>query len=160
MSQVLGDAGRAFLKAFGSGLLVVLIGISQQNTLHGAVAIGVAGLAASFGMGLAAVQVFVPALSFRKAFPGITGALIDSFVHASLGAFIVAVIGILAEPNYSAWHSLIIAAVVGSINVGLRAVQAFFTPGEPPSPGSGFRPLTVTHRQSIEHPNPVTIAPA
>ncbi len=96
MSHVLGDAGRAFLKAFGAALLVVLIGVSQQQTLHGAVAIGIAGLAASFAAGLAALQVFVPALSFRKYFPGIVGAVLDSFVHAALGAFIVAVIGMLS----------------------------------------------------------------
>lgn len=160
MSHLLGEAGRAFLKAFLASLLVVAIGVSQQANLNDAIAIGIAGLMASFGAGLAAIQAFVPELTFRSLIPGLPGAMLDSFVHAALGSFIVAVIGIFQEPDYSTWHSLIIAAVVGAINAGLRAIQGSLTPGEDPSPQRGIRARAAVVRDGEAHPRPLAIAPA
>lgn len=139
MSHLLGDAGRAFLKAFAATLFVVLIGVSSQTNLDAALGFGVAGLAASLAAGLAAIQVFIPSLSFRAAVPGALGPMLDSFAHAFLGAFVVAVTGWLAEPNYSAWKAVLIGAIVGAINAGLRAVQGGLTTGESPAPQNGVR---------------------
>jgi hypothetical protein len=139
MDHVLGEAGRAFVKAFASAVLIVAIGVSQQATLHDAVAVGIAGVMAAIAAGLAAVQVFVPRLSVRAYIAGLAGAAVDSFLHAFLGSFIVAVAGIFQEPNYSAWHALVIAALIGAVNAGLRAVQGLATLGEKPDPTSGVR---------------------
>jgi uncharacterized membrane protein YhaH (DUF805 family) len=161
VDHVLGEAGRAALKAFLSSLLVVAIGISQQTNLDNAVAIGIAGLMAAFGTLLAVVQTFVPELSLRAYLPGLPGVLSDAFIHAFLGAFIVALIGIFNEPNYSTWHAAIIAAVIGAINVGLRAVQGALTTGEDPSPRTGIRPRrAVTRTTARSTPSAVTILPA
>jgi hypothetical protein len=139
MDHVLGEAGRAFIKVFVSGIIIVAVGVSSQATLHDAVAVGIAGVMAAFGAGLAALQVFVPRLSVRTYIAGLAGAAIDSFLHAFLGSFIVAVAGIFAEPSYSTWRALIIAALVGAVNAGLRAVQGLTTLGEKPDPTSGVR---------------------
>lgn len=138
MNTLLGNAGKAFLKVFAAALLVVAIGITKQPDLNGAIAVGIAGIMAAFAAGLAALQAFVPDLTFAAYLPAPWGSLVDSFVRAGLGAFITAVIGILSEPSLSAWHSLIVAAVVGAINAGLQAVQGALTPGQLPFKSRGF----------------------
>lgn len=138
MASILGDAGRAALKAFLASLLVLAPGVSAAPNLNRAVAVGIAALMASLAAGFAAVQVFVPQLSFRAWIPDPWGPMLDSFVHAFLGAFITGVIGILNMPDLTAWKSLVMAVVVGAINAGLRAVQGVFTAGESPSPRSGL----------------------
>lgn len=135
---LLGNVGKVLLKTLGSALLVVLIGISSQTTLHGAVAVGIAGVMAAIASTLAAIQVFVPQVTFQKYLPGPLGAVLDAFGQAAVGAFITAAIGILKEPNFSAWHSLIIAALVGAVNAGARGVQAYLNRGEQPAQARGL----------------------
>jgi hypothetical protein len=134
------NVGRTLLKVYGAGLLTVLIGITAQKDLHGAIAFGIAGLMTLTSAAIAAVVTLVPQLSFQQYFPGLVGQVLDAFVHASLGSFLVATAGWFAEPNYSTWHAVLIGAVIGAINVGARAVQAFFTQGEAPNPQAKIGP--------------------
>jgi hypothetical protein len=134
------NLGRTLLKVYGAGLLTVLIGLTAQKTLHGAIAFGVAGVMALTATAIGGIVTLLPQLSFQQLVPGLPGQLLDAFVHAALAAFLVAVAGWFAEPNYNAWKSILIGAVVGAINAGARAVQAYFTKGEVPNQKVGLLP--------------------
>lgn len=139
MNTLLANAGKAFLKAFLAALLVVAIGVSSQPNLNGAIAVGIAGVMAALAAGLAAVQTFIPQLTLAPYLPVPYGSIADSFVRAALGSFVVAMVGILSEPNLSGWHALIVAAIVGAITAGLQAVQGSLTVGQKPFPKSGLK---------------------
>lgn len=138
MNTLVSNAGKAFLKAFLAALLVVAIGISQQPNLNGAVALGVAGLMASIAAGLSAIQTFIPQLSVAPFLPAPYGSMIDSFLRAFLGAFVVSIMGLLAQPDLSLWKSGVIAAIVGALNAGLQALQGTFTIGQRPKLAFGI----------------------
>lgn len=124
--DIAGKAGRAALRAFLAAALTYSTGVLAAPNLNQAYALGVAALAASIAAGLAALQAFVPMLAFK----GTYAELLNSFVRAALGAFLVSVIGILNAPELSVTSSLIVAAVVGAISAGLRALQGAATPGD------------------------------
>lgn len=63
-----------------------------------------------------------------------------SFLRAFLASFIVLVPGILAAPNLTAAKSLAIAAVVGALAAGFRAIQSLLTKSEAPASDSGVLP--------------------
>lgn len=132
MNTLLANAGKAFLKAFLASFLVVAIGLTSQPTISGSLGLGVAGIMASIAAGLAAIQTFVPQLTFAPYLPAPYGSIIDSFIRAALGAFITSLIGILSEPSLSGWHALIVGAVVGAINAGLQMIQGTLTLGQHP----------------------------
>lgn len=137
--QVFANIARTFLKVTGAALITVLVGITSQKTLHGSVAIGVAGFMAAVSAGIAAIVVFVPDLSLQSWLPGPAGYLGDAFLHGFLSSGLVAAAGWFAEPNYATWHAVWIGIAVGAFNAGFRAVQAFFTPGEAPAKARGVR---------------------
>jgi hypothetical protein len=138
MNVLLSNAGRAFLKVFGAALLTVAIGISSQPNLNGAVAVGIAGVMAALAAGLGALQTFIPSLTLAAYVSAPVGPILDTFIRAALGAFVTAIIGLLAEPSLSTWHAAIIGVVVGAISAGLRAVQGALTPGEKPAADGGL----------------------
>ena len=129
-SKTLHDAALALLKTLGSGILVVAIGIFSAPNLDRAVAVGIAGIMALLAALAAAVQVFVPQISFRAWIGEPWGSLLDSFVHGFLGAFLTSIIGILNMPDLSTWHSLVVGALVGAFNAGLRAIQGSLQAGD------------------------------
>lgn len=139
METLLANAGKAFLKVFGAALLVVLIGITKQPTLTAALGVGVAGIMASIAAGLAALQTYIPQLTFAPYVPAPYGSILDSFTRAFLGALVTALVGLLAEPALDWTSSLVIAVVVGAINAGLQAVQGTLTVGQKPVPSMGLR---------------------
>jgi hypothetical protein len=124
--DVLGKAGRAFLRAFLAAALTYSTGVLAAPNLNQAYALGVAALAASVAAGLAAVQAYVPALTFK----GTYAELLNSFTRAALAAFLVSVIGILNAPDLSVGKSAIVGVVIGAISAGLRALQGAATPGD------------------------------
>lgn len=139
MSDLLGEAGRAALKTFAVALVAIAPGAWVAPNLDGTIAVGIAALMAFVAAAAAGVQTIWPALAVRAHVAGLTGALLDSFVHAFLGAFIVAITGWLAMPNYETWKSILLGAFAGALNAGMRAIQGAFTPGENPVPAKGVR---------------------
>jgi hypothetical protein len=138
MREILSAAGRVMLKTLASGLIVLAIGISAAPNLDGAVAFGIASIVGLIAALAGVAQGFVPQLSFKAYIAAPWGAMVDSFAVAAIGAFLTSVVGILAMPELSAWHSLIVAAIVGAFNAGFRAVQAVTTKGEKPAPEKGI----------------------
>lgn len=138
MYNVLSAAGRAMLKAMLASFIVVAIGISAAPNLDAAKALAVAGLISIGAAVLAAFQTFIPALAFKAYLPSPWGKMLDSFAHAAISAFVISLLGILNNFNLSTWKSLIVAAVIGAINAGLRAIQGALTPGEAPFRSDGI----------------------
>lgn len=149
MHALLSAAGRSFLRAFVASIIVLGPGILAAPNLDGAVTLGIAAVVASIAAGLKAIQVFLPQVSFVPYVKAPFGDWLDSFARAFLAAFVTALIGILAMPDFGAWKSAAIAALTGAIAAGIRAVQGLFTPGEKPASAVGLvaaDPPTVTRR--------------
>jgi hypothetical protein len=143
MVNLLAQAGREFLKAFGASLVILMPGVLAATNLDQAYALGVAALFASLAAGLKAVQVFVPQISFKELFPDnlvVVAAWVDAFARAFLGAFVVSVLGFLNAPDFSVAKSAAVAAVVGAAAAGFRALEGLLTNGEQPAPGTGLKP--------------------
>lgn len=137
MTALLEKAGTSFLRAFGVSFLFFATGILSAPNGQAAWALSVAALAASLSAGLRAVQVFVPQLSFAGIFDQPLAAWLDSFFRAAIAAFIVTVTGWLAAPDLSTWKSVVLAASIGAVTAGVRALQGLLTKGENPNPAVG-----------------------
>lgn len=136
--SLLSSAGRAFIGAFAVSALALSTGVLAAPNLNQAFALGVAALFASIAAGVKALQELVPALQFGQYIKQPFGAYLDAFVQAGLGAFLVSLVGILNAPDLATAKSLAVAAVVGALMVGFRAVQGLVTPGEHPAPSKGL----------------------
>lgn len=138
MTKLLFAVGTSFLRAFGAALVTYTIGILAAPNLTVGVSLSIAALAASIAAGLRAVQVFVPQISFKAIVPQPIAAWLESFTRAAIGAFIVSVTGWLLAPDLATWRSVGLAAVVGALTAGFRAVQGVATPFEQPVPDTGI----------------------
>lgn len=139
------NVGKTALKIFGSGLVVLLIGVTSQTTLAGAIAWATAGIFALVGAVLAAIVTLLPQFSWQTYFPGFGGQIADAFTQAALATFLTALAGWFAAPDFSTWHSVLLGAVVGAVNAGARALQAWLTKGETPKRGLGIVPPEREH---------------
>lgn len=139
MEKLLFAAGTAFLRAFGMGFLVYVTGILAAPNLATARTLSIAALLASIAAGFRAIQVFVPAISFetlgaKQPF----AAWADSFTRAFLASFLITITGWLATPDLSTWRSVGLAAIVGALTAGVRAIQGLLSPSESPAAGKGL----------------------
>jgi hypothetical protein len=143
MQKLLYAAGTEFLRVFGITFLAFATGILGATNLSSAVALSIAGLAASLAAAIRAVTVFVPSLTFAGLIPQPYAAWADAFVRAFLANGLATLAGWLAAPNWSAWHAALLGIITGAAVAGVRALQGLFTPGEVPAPGFGMTvPLT------------------
>lgn len=132
-TKTLIDAALAFAKAFVAVAIIVAVGILTAPNLDGALALGIAGLAASVSAGVAALQTFVPAVSVRAYVAEPLGSALDAGIHAGLGLFVVSVTGWLAMPDFSSWRSFLVGLVAAVGAAFLRAVQGKLF-GDQPQP--------------------------
>lgn len=144
MKNLLSEAGRSFLRAFIASLIVLVPGLLAAPSLSQIPALAWAASIASVIAGMKAVQVFVPRLSVGFWLTKVLGSangpyvsLEDSFIRAFVGTFITLSLGVLAAHSFTEAKSLGIAAVVGAVTAGIRAVEGFFTKGEVPAPSVG-----------------------
>lgn len=141
MLLLLSEMGRAFLRAFGGSLIILLPGVLTAPSLNGAVALGIAALVASLAAGLKAIQVFIPQLSFTSLLPASVrayGWVLDDFARAFFASFVIAITGWLAMPDFSWSNSIFIGLLVAAVTAGIRAIQGGLTPGDVPAPQSGL----------------------
>lgn len=137
MTKLLYAAGTSFLRAFGAAFLVYALGILAAPDLASARSLSIAGLLASLAAALRAVQVFVSSISFSTILPQPYAAWVDSFSRAFLATLLISVTGWLASPDFGTWRAVGLAAVVGAVAAGIRAIQGLVTKGETPSPETG-----------------------
>lgn len=137
MKSLLAQVGREFLKAFGASVVILAPGVLAAPDLHQSYMLGVAALFASVAAGVKAIQVFVPQLSFSAFLPQPAAAWVDAFVRGGLGAFLVSILGVLNAPDLATGRSLLVAALVGALVAGARALEGLLTQGEQPAPNTG-----------------------
>lgn len=140
MTTVLEKAGASFLRAFGAGIITYGIGVWTAPNLSAGVALGAAAVASSIAMGLRAVQVYVPSLSFKSVVGEVPGAWVDAFARAFIGYTITAATGWLLAPDLATWKAVALGAITGGIAAGFRAAQGLLTQGETPSTDTGITP--------------------
>lgn len=126
MREVLSEAGRSFLRAFGGSLLVLVPGFLSAPDLNAQKSMAVAALIASVVSGIKAVQVFIPRLSFAELVGEKWGVLVDSAARAFLGAVFVLLPGVLYAPNLSESKGLLVAALIAGVTAVVRVLQGFF----------------------------------
>lgn len=139
VKTVLAAAGRRFLQAFAAALVVLIPGILAAPDLNATFALGVAALFASVAAGIKALTEFVPQLSFGAYVRQPIGAWLDAFVQAGLGALVITIPGVLAAPDLATGRTLGLAALIGALTAGFRALEGLLTPGENPAPATGVR---------------------
>lgn len=137
MKVVFEKAGLSFLRAVIGSVLVFAPGFLNAPDLAAARTALVALFVAAIAAGIKAVQVYVPQLSVEGVWHSPFAKFVDSFLRAFLGAFFTLVYGILSAPDYHFQKAVLVAAVVGAVTAGVRAVQALFTKGEHPAPNVG-----------------------
>lgn len=138
MNKLLFAAMTAFGRVFLVTFLLAATGILTAPDLVSASALALAALVASIVAGLRAIQVFVPALSFARLLPQPMAAWVDSFTRAFVGIFLTLSTGWLTAPDWSNWKAGLSGVVIGALTAGVRALQGLATPGESPSPSTGF----------------------
>lgn len=125
MRELLAAAGRSFLRAFGGSLLVLIPGILAAPDLATTRGLAVAALIASTVAGIRVLQRFIPKLTFITLFPGKYkqyGTFADSFARAFLGSLIITLPGVLSAPDLTTVKSLLTAAIIGAVTVGIKAL--------------------------------------
>lgn len=133
MKKLFTEAAKAFLLAAGAVALTYGEGIASAPNLAAAIALGVAMVAASFAGGLAALQAFVPRLSFSSYIAQPWAAYLDRFLQTFVATLIVAFTDILnAAPDLHVQKAVIIAAITGALAAAFRAVVGTGTRGEAP----------------------------
>jgi len=138
MKNVLGQAGREFLRAFGAALIILAPGVLAAPNLNQMFLLGVSALAAAIAAGLKAIQAFVPMLSFAGVISQPIAAWLDAFVRAFLAALLVFVVGMLSAPELAWDKAAVVAALVAALSAGFRALEGLLTKGEEPAPSQGL----------------------
>lgn len=139
MKTLLEVAGREFLKAFVASALVLAPGVASAPNLDQSFALGVSALFASFAAGLKVLQTYVPRLSVSEFVSQPLAAWIDAFLRGFLSTLFVSLVGILNAPDLSTWKAAAVAAIVGAVVAGLRALEGMVTRGDAPFTGFGLK---------------------
>ena len=146
MTTLLEKAGASFLRAFGASMIVLLPGIWLAPNLKVGLALAIAAVISSLSAALKVLQTFFPSLSFASLVGQPYGAWLDSFIRAFLATFVTAVTTLLDQINvanpidFNTLKAAGLAALVGAIAAGFRAVQGVTTKGEVPAPDKGLAP--------------------
>lgn len=143
MTHLLEQAGKSFIVAFGSALVVFLPGIYAAPDLSNLKGLALGALIASVIAGLRAIQVFVPQLSWDNLITNAAVArIVDSFTRAFVGTFLTLItngLGVIHVFTLSTGKELIVAALVAAVAAGFRAIQGWLTIGEYPQPAKGMK---------------------
>ncbi|MEM3041055.1 MAG: hypothetical protein QXU32_02520 [Nitrososphaerales archaeon] len=136
--STLSGAGRAFLAAFGSTLLLLATGVLTAPDVATAQVVAVAALIASVSAGVKALVSWVPLLSFRSLLPQPLAAWVDAFVQGFVGALLVGLANWLDAGDVSNYNTALTAIFVGALVAGVRVLQGLLTEGEYPLLEKGF----------------------
>lgn len=138
MTTTLGAAGRAAARAFVAALITYGLGILAAPTLSRAYLFGVAAIGAAVVAFLRGIQAYLPKLDLTTYLGSPFGDWADSFLQAFVASLVVTLPGIFGAPDLNTSKSLAVAAILGALNAGLRAVQGLLTKNEFPAKGVGL----------------------
>jgi hypothetical protein len=149
VKEILASAGRRFLHAVAAALLVFVLGwLSAPNLVADNLRVyGVAFLVAIGAAFLKFVSEVVPFFSVVNYVPNkykVYAAWLDAFIQAGVAAFVVAAPGIFNAPDLKTAGALAVAALVGALTAGFRALEGLLTPEERPRTVAALklRPIT------------------
>jgi len=138
MSALLSKAGRAALRAVLPALVVLGLGLLNAKDLQDLKLQATVGILALLTATIAAVQAFVPQLSFRGYLDDKYAKYLDAALQAGLGTLLALATGLFAAPETALDKAAWTAALVAAGTAAIRAVQALLTPGETPAPAAGL----------------------
>lgn len=137
MKEKLAAAGRRFLHATGAALIVFVLGLlsAPDLVLDNIYLYGVVFLVAIGAAALKFIAEVVPFFSVANYVPEkyrVYAGWVDAFLQAGVSAFLVVAPGILEAPDLKTAGALAVAAVLGALTAGVRAIEGLLTPAERP----------------------------
>jgi hypothetical protein len=138
LKEVLAAAGRRFLQTAAAAFLVFLLGLlSAPNlVLDNLKVYGVAFLVAIGAAFLKFVAEVIPFVSVANYVPDkyrVYAAWADAFIQAAVAAFVVAAPGVFDAPDLKTAGAIAVAALIGALTAGIRALEGLFTKAEQPA---------------------------
>lgn len=138
MKEILAGAGRRFLHAVAAALIVFVLGllaapdlIADNVRLYGVaflVAIG-----AAFLKFVSDVFPFFRVSNYVSDKYKVYAAWMDAFLQAAVAAFVVAAPGVFDAPDLKTAGAIAVAALIGALTAGVRAIEGLLTPEERPA---------------------------
>lgn len=137
MKNILAAAGRRFLHAAAAAFIVFILGLlaAPDLSVERLKSYGVVFLVAIGAAALKFIAEVFPYVSVANYVPGqyrVYAAWVDAFLQAGVAAFLVAAPGIFDAPNLSTAGAVAMAALVGALTAGVRALEGLLTPEERP----------------------------
>lgn len=138
MKEKLAAAGRRFLHTAGAALIVFILGLlsAPDLVLDNLYLYGVAFLVAIGAAALKFVAEVAPFLSIANHVDGkyrVYASWVDAFLQAAISAFVVTAPGIFDAPDLKTAGALAVAALIGALTAGVRAIEGLLTPDERPA---------------------------
>ena len=138
MKEILAGAGRRFLHAVAAALIVFVLGLLAAPDLiaDNVRLYGVAFLVAIGAAFLKFVTEILPFLSVAKYVPDkyrVYAAWLDAFLQAGISAFVVAAPGVFDAPDLKTAGAIAVAALIGALTAGVRAIEGLLTKAERPA---------------------------
>lgn len=137
MKEKLAAAGRRFLHTAGAAFIVFILGLlaAPDLVLDNLYVYGVVFLVAIGGAALKFIAEVFPFVSVAQYVPEkyrVYAGWLDAFLQAGVSAFIVVAPGIFDAPDLKTAGALAVAAVLGALTAGVRAIEGLLTPAERP----------------------------
>lgn len=138
MKEILAGAGRRFLHTVAAALFVFILGLlSAPNlVLDNMRVYGIAFLVAIGAAALKFIAEVFPFVSVVNYVPDqykVYAAWADAFLQAGVSAFVVVAPGILDAPDLKTAGALVVAALIGALTAGVRAIEGLLTKSERPA---------------------------
>lgn len=139
MKQLLSAYGRGCVRAIISAAVVFGLGLLAAPDLNAIFLLGVAAFVGLIAGGIRAIQAYLTKASLAVWLGEPYGEWADSFIQAFLGSLLVTLTGWLGAPSLAGWRAFATSAIVGAINVAVRALQGALTSGDYPARDTGVR---------------------
>lgn len=138
MKDILAAAGRRFMHAAAAAFIVFILGLlaAPNLVLDNLRVYGVVFLVALGAAALKFLAEVVPFFSLVNYVPEryrIYAAWADAFIQAAVAAFVVAAPGVFDAPDLKTAGAIAVAALVGALTAGVRAIEGLLTPAERPA---------------------------
>lgn len=137
MKDKLASAGRRFLHTAAAAFIVFILGMlaAPNLVLDNLRVYGVVFLVALGAAALKFISEVMPFVSVANYVPDqykVYAAWVDAFLQAAVAAFVVAAPGIFEAPNLQTAGAIAVAALIGALTAGVRAIEGLLTPAERP----------------------------
>ena len=137
MKEILASAGRRFLHTAVAAFITFVLGLlaAPDLVLDNLRVYGVVFLVAVGAALLKFISEVFPHFSVARYAPDkykVYAAWLDAFLQAAVAAFVVAAPGIFDAPDLKTAGAIAVAALIGALTAGVRAIEGLLTPSERP----------------------------